>query len=81
MKPCTDRLPAETAACYSSYGELKKDTADAVVALLEPVQRRYAELVADPHEVDRQLREGRDRAAASAAPQLESAKPAIGLTP
>jgi tryptophanyl-tRNA synthetase len=77
---CTGAVPAEAAARYSSYGELKKDTADAVVTLLEPVQRRYAELAADPDRVGALLKAGRDRAAAFAAPQLDSAMRAIGLT-
>jgi tryptophanyl-tRNA synthetase len=77
---CTGTSPAELAARYTSYGELKKDAADAVVTLLEPVQRRYAVLEADPHRVDALLAAGRDRAAAFAAPRLGAAMRAIGLT-
>lgn len=80
LAACTGAVPAEVAACYSSYGELKKDTADAVVTLLEPVQRRYAELAADPGRVGALLEAGRDRAAAFAAPRLDSAMRAIGVT-
>jgi tryptophanyl-tRNA synthetase len=76
---CTGTLPAEVAASYTAYGDLKRDTADAVVALLEPVQQRYAALAADPHGVDGLLGAGRDRAAAFAAPRLDSAMRAIGL--
>lgn len=76
---CTGIAPTEVAASYTAYGDLKKDTADAVVALLEPVQQRYAALVADPHGVGRLLDAGRDRAAAFAAPRLDSAMRAIGL--
>jgi tryptophanyl-tRNA synthetase len=76
---CTDTLPAEVAARYTSYGDLKRDTSDAVVALLEPVQQRYSVLVADPDGVDELLGAGRDRAAAFAAPRLDSAMRAIGL--
>ena len=76
---CTRTLPADVAPGYSSYGDLKRDTADAVVALLEPVQQRYATLVADPLRVDELLKTGRDRAAAFAAPRLDSAMSAIGL--
>ena len=50
-----------------------------VVALLEPVQQRYSALVADPDGVDEVLGAGRDRAAAFAAPRLDSAMRAIGL--
>jgi tryptophanyl-tRNA synthetase len=76
---CTDTLPADVAASYTTYGHLKKDTADAVVALLEPVQQRYAALVADPDGVAELLEAGRDRAAAFAAPRLDRAMRAIGL--
>jgi tryptophanyl-tRNA synthetase len=76
---CTGATGTEAAERYTSYGSLKKDTADAVVALLEPVQRRYAEFAADPHGVDQLLETGRKRADASAAPRLESAMHAIGL--
>ena len=76
---CTGTPPAEVAARYTSYGDLKKDTAEAVVALLEPVQDSYAELAADPGSVDKLLAAGRDRATAFAKPQLDAAMRAIGL--
>ena len=76
---CTGTPPAEVAARYTTYGDLKADTADAVVALLEPVQSRYAELAADPGSVDKLLAAGRDRAIAFAQPQLDAATRAIGL--
>ena len=76
---CTGRLPADVAASYTAYGNLKRDTAGAVVAVLEPVQQRYAALAADPNGVDELLEAGRDRAAAFAAPRLDSAMRAIGL--
>jgi tryptophanyl-tRNA synthetase len=62
-----------------SYGDLKRDTAEAVVVLLEPVQARYGELAADPVGVDKLLAAGRDRATAFAKPQLDAAMRAIGL--
>jgi tryptophanyl-tRNA synthetase len=77
---CTGTPPIEVAARYTSYGDLKADTADAVVSLLEPVQSRYAELSADPGGVDKLLSVGRDRATAFAKPQMGAAMRAIGLT-
>jgi tryptophanyl-tRNA synthetase len=65
---CTRTLPADVASGYSSYGDLKRDTADAVVALLEPGQQRYAALVADPLRVDELLKTGRDRGPPSLRP-------------
>ena len=76
---CLD--PTDVAAGYTSYADLKKDTAQAVVALLEPVQQRYAALAADPHGVNELLDAGRDRAAAFAAPRLDSAMRVVGLVP
>ena len=49
---CSGTDPADAAARYTSYGDLKTNTADAVVTLLEPAQRRYAELAANPGGVD-----------------------------
>jgi tryptophanyl-tRNA synthetase len=77
---CTGAPPVALAASYATYRDLKRDTADAVIALLEPVQARYAALVADPHRVDALLEAGRARAAESASPRLDSAMRAIGLT-
>jgi tryptophanyl-tRNA synthetase len=76
---CTGEPAAVVAAGYTSYGDLKRDTADAVIALLEPVQTRYAALLADPVGVDEMLAAGRERAVAFAAPRLDSAMRAVGL--
>jgi tryptophanyl-tRNA synthetase len=77
LSGCTDVPVAELS--YDGYGKLKKDTADAVVAVLEPLQRRYAELADDPGAVEAVLREGSERARDLAAPTLRVAKRAIGL--
>jgi hypothetical protein len=58
---------------------VKSDTADAVVAPLEPVRQRYAALVADRQGVDKLLGAVRDRAAAFGAPRLEAAMRATAL--
>lgn len=79
LAACTGRTPEQVAADYSGYGALKSDVADAVVALLEPLQARYAELAAAPYHVARVLREGAAVASARAAPRLATAKQAIGL--
>ena len=76
---CTGADPRALAGHHASYGALKRDVADAVVAVLAPVQARYAELAGDPAEVDRVLDEGRRRAEAAARPRLEAAALAVGL--
>lgn len=75
----TDRDPEALAGDYEQYGQLKVDTADAVVALLEPIQERYRELKSDPAETARLLKLGADKARTIAAPVLARAKANIGL--
>ncbi|MEO6759762.1 MAG: tryptophan--tRNA ligase [Saprospiraceae bacterium] len=43
------------------YGDLKKSVLEAVVAGLEPIQKRYAEITADPEYLNGVLREGAAR--------------------
>ena len=61
------------------YGHLKKDTADAVVAMIEPIQARYYELRADETELQRIMRIGADKASERAAPTLAKAYEAVGF--
>jgi len=63
------------------YGGLKGVVADAVVSFLAPLQERYAELAADPAEVDRALNVGAEKARSIAEPVLERARSASGLLP
>ncbi|WP_418958422.1 tryptophan--tRNA ligase [Streptomyces tritici] len=81
LAAATDREPAAVAEEYTSYGSLKRDTADAVVELLRPVRERHAELAADPAQVDKVLREGAERARGMARPVVDRAYRAIGLLP
>jgi tryptophanyl-tRNA synthetase len=43
------------------YGDLKRNVLEAVVAGLEPIQKRYAEIAADPAYLNGVLREGAER--------------------
>jgi tryptophanyl-tRNA synthetase len=87
-KPGVSNLLAVLSACTAtpvtelspgSYGALKKDTADAVIALLEPLQRHYATLAADPATLEAILRTGAERARERAAGTVTAAKEAMGL--
>ncbi|GAA4605948.1 tryptophan--tRNA ligase [Actinoallomurus liliacearum] len=78
LSACTD-TPVESLS-YSSYGELKRATADAVIALLQPLQERYAAIAADRSGLEKTLREGAEQARDLAAPTLAAARRAIGLT-
>ncbi|MFD6824154.1 tryptophan--tRNA ligase [Streptomyces sp. NPDC060085] len=81
LAACEGGDPEELSGGYTSYGALKKDTADAVVELLRPVQERHKELCADPAEVERVLRDGAVRARERARPTVDAAYRAIGLLP
>ena len=63
------------------YGDFKKDVAEAVVALLEPLQARHAELASDPGEVVRLLKIGADHARSLAVPTVELVRERIGFAP
>ena len=75
----TDRTPAEVAAAYSRYGDLKNDVADALAELLRPVRERRAALAADPGEVTSLLARGADKARATASVTYRRAAEAVGL--
>jgi tryptophanyl-tRNA synthetase len=70
---------AQAAARYQSYGQLKTDTAEAVVAMLTPVRERTLELRADLGEVERILADGAARAHRVAEVTYATAAKAIGL--
>ena len=75
----TDRTPAEAAAGYTRYGDLKKDTAEALLELLRPVQERRAALAADPGHVAELLALGAAKAHELAAATYRRAADAVGL--
>jgi tryptophanyl-tRNA synthetase len=63
----------------TTYGALKKAVTDSVVAVIEPVQARYAELAADPAYVVERYAAGEERCREVTAPVLAAAEAAIGL--
>src|SRR5262249_47057300 len=77
----TGRSVEQVAGAYSQYGPLKSDAGEAVVALLEPIQARYRELMADRGELAALLRVGADRARAVASCTLDRAYRNIGFLP
>jgi tryptophanyl-tRNA synthetase len=68
-----------SAAGITTYGALKAAVTDAVVAVLEPLQERYAELAADPAYVTAVYDRGSARCREVSAPVLEAARTAMGL--
>jgi tryptophanyl-tRNA synthetase len=61
------------------YGDLKKQVAEMVAASLEPLQKRYHEIVAEPGYVDRVLREGAERVSPIAKSTVRLTKERMGL--
>jgi tryptophanyl-tRNA synthetase len=81
LAAATGAKPADVVAGYTQYGKLKSDAGEAVVALLEPIQKRYTELLDDRAELSRLLRVGSAKARTVASKTLERAYSAIGLLP
>jgi tryptophanyl-tRNA synthetase len=63
------------------YGDLKAETADAVVAAFAPVRERALELLADPAELDRVLTGNAERADAIASETLTRIYDRVGFLP
>ncbi|GAB6985202.1 tryptophan--tRNA ligase [Nocardioides pyridinolyticus] len=84
-KPGVTNLLDVLAACggpaerITTYGALKRAVTDAVVAVLEPLQRRYAELADDPAYVTSVFDAGAARCREVTAPVLAGAQAAMGL--
>lgn len=81
LAAATGTTPQAAAEHYTQYGALKTDTGEAVVAILEPIQARYRELIDDKAELTRLLQIGSERARAVASVTLQRAYDAIGLVP
>ncbi|HWU59460.1 MAG TPA: tryptophan--tRNA ligase [Microbacteriaceae bacterium] len=72
-----DELESEYAG--AGYGAFKKDIADAVVSVFEPVRARALELLDDPAELDRLLGANAARASEVAEKTLATAYDRVGL--
>lgn len=72
---------AEVEAGYAGrgYGDLKTTVAEVVVATVEPFQRRLAELLDDPAELDRMLADGARRAGEVSQATMDRVKDRLGL--
>ncbi|PRZ43645.1 tryptophanyl-tRNA synthetase [Antricoccus suffuscus] len=71
--------PESVAEQCPSYGVLKRACTEAVVATLEPIRHRYAELVADRSSLLATLADGANQASAQADLVVRRAKHAMGL--
>ena len=73
----------ELAGTYDGrgYGDLKKDVAEVVVDFCTGFRSAVDDLMADPAELNRLVRQGADRARAAAAPTLEAVYDRVGFVP
>jgi tryptophanyl-tRNA synthetase len=61
------------------YGDFKKRVAEAVVARLEPIQKKYREITADPGYIESVIQEGRARVLPISEDTVRKTKAAMGL--
>ena len=61
------------------YGHLKKDTAAAVVAMIEPIQQRFSEIRQDQTMLTNIMRSGAEKASERAEKTLKSVYEAVGF--
>jgi tryptophanyl-tRNA synthetase len=81
LSVCTGKAVDELETAYEGrgYGDFKGDVAEAVVELFAPVRERYADLVADPAELDRVLARGAEQARAVAVETMTAVRERVGL--
>jgi tryptophanyl-tRNA synthetase len=79
LAAATGTTPQKAAETYTRYGDLKAASAQAVIAMLEPIQARYFELLNDQGELMRLLHKGNARAKEVASKTLSRAQQAIGF--
>lgn len=83
LSAATGRTIADLVPEYADkmYGHLKTDTADAVVAMLTPIQQRYQEYRQDRTYLDDVMRKGAEAAQAHAQQTLRRVYDVIGFVP
>jgi tryptophanyl-tRNA synthetase len=80
---CTGETVEQLVPQYEDkmYGHLKGDVANAVVALLEPIQARYQEIRNDQAYLDSVMKAGAEKASARASKILTKVYDAVGFIP
>lgn len=79
LAAATNTTPQKAAENYTRYGDLKTASADAVIAMLAPIQARFKELLNDKPELMRLIHKGNHRAQAVASATLDRAQKSIGF--
>ncbi len=62
------------------YGDFKSALAEVIVSELEPIQKKFHELMSDPHYIDTVLQEGCEQARMISTPKLQEVKKAMGFS-
>jgi tryptophanyl-tRNA synthetase len=75
---CDASINKDTAAGMR-YGDFKKRIAEAVIARLEPIQKKYREITADHSYIESVLAQGRERVLPLAEDTVRKTKVAMGL--
>lgn len=73
----TDTEPETLAESYTQYGQLKVDTAEAVIEKIRPIQERWEAL--DEATIKAHLENGANKARAVAQPVMQRVRDAVGL--
>ena len=71
---------AEEIATLGGWGDFKPLLTEACISHLEPVQKRYKEIINEPEYLTQVLREGQEAADETATRTLDNAKRAMGFT-
>ena len=81
MSVATGETFAEIESRYDGqgYGRFKEDVGEAVIELLQPIQRRFVELRGDEAELRRLLEQGADKAREASAPTLATMYERMGF--
>lgn len=79
MAGCVGSTPAALAGSFTSYGQLKRAVAEAVVAAVRPIQARYAELARNPGYVRGVLADGAEQAREATVDTVDRTRRALGL--
>jgi len=79
LAAATNSTPQSVAKGFTRYGDLKTATGQAVIEMLEPIQKRYNQLLADKAELMRLIHKGNLRAQAVASATLARAQTSIGF--
>ncbi|MCE2595006.1 tryptophan--tRNA ligase [Motilimonas cestriensis] len=83
LSVATGRSIADLVPDYEDkmYGHLKKDTAEAMVAMIEPIQARFHQIREDQTELDRIMKQGAEKASARTEVTLKAVYDAVGFIP